>query len=373
MSPLLTPERVVVYRLSDLPPQLRRELPKGGEIERCLFFVARQQSAAIRGLFATLPEPHVENTAEGMGVSARVGRVLARGSMLASVLRPVELPPLDAADSSTFRFGFHAGTFEDAERSLLAGGAQLVNVRELLVTLAIIELLCQDGTPSRTATLVTGEGPTGEVQDLTPVEPGLFALDLKTERSLANAFIYDHSGGAAEATQCALAGVHRLTSERAGPEVSSLASGPGFFELVPGPRDPEQFVERLNEALLLLTDLEFFADEGLDDRDELSLRIEVWRSNRLFGLEVGLIHDWKTSRAIVWTYSMALPEPSLLHATLTSVSAEFGTEMKLLDAATDTEWVGLFNRGMNALNEFAARFEQAMNAILPPASADQTN
>ncbi|MFK7990510.1 MAG: hypothetical protein AB8I08_31100 [Sandaracinaceae bacterium] len=225
-------EHLVVFEPSELPACLQRALPPGAAPGRCMFWVARQGSVAVRELMAALPEEPITHVEEGMQLATTVSRVLSRGRLLADLVRPEEVAE-GRVKGWTYAIGFHTAAPDEVRETLRSLGHTLHPVDRVLASLLVLHATEADGAPSASLSgCVFNDGVPRRV-DLEKLEPGLFVSEGA------------HNGG--EGTVCSPDGRARVTLPRAGAvsvqlERARPALSPDRL------RDAERAVELINDV-----------------------------------------------------------------------------------------------------------------------------
>lgn len=168
-------ERILVYRVDDLPAALTGMLPEGAKPRGCLFWLAAESSTVMDELLDRLPEPEIDHVEEGLALCDVVSRVAARSAWLVDELDPAD----DRVYSSAWQAGFHAGDPDEVLRELEEMSVEILPIRGLLDDVALVEVTDDHGEPVDGMLLfrwIRDEGVGLQVME--PVAPGIYALSI---------------------------------------------------------------------------------------------------------------------------------------------------------------------------------------------------
>ena len=149
-------ETVVVFRPGDLPELICDVLPADAGPRRCLYFIARSKSPAIRALMDAVEEPPIDHVDEGMALVHRVGRLLGQCELLAELVNPEQGTGLPRYEG-VYNMGFHTADADAVEARLRQAGCALVPATELLEELIVLRVHDADRAPASSAQLVYDE------------------------------------------------------------------------------------------------------------------------------------------------------------------------------------------------------------------------
>ncbi len=182
---LLEADRVIVYRLRDLPRALTRDLAlEGSAAEDALFFLAPAASPILRELSEALPR----GAGDAGAATEAAGRLAARIATLSkkvegtrALLAPYELSPGVAMSSLRVAGSFHAGHPAEVE-AFLRARAELFPVALLLEEVALFELRSASGDALDEVIERSHVVNPFQRSDFKAIAPGLFVVDRRDER-----------------------------------------------------------------------------------------------------------------------------------------------------------------------------------------------
>lgn len=174
-------EAILVYRPGDLPSAVTQGLPADAGPRRCLFWLARSNSALPQRLFDAIPEPDLDHVGEGIQLVQGAARLLAQSPLTAELLRPEEVPPGGRITGGRYKAGFHTGDADQVEAWLRDQGARLLPIAPILARLLLIEVRDADGEPVsglQKSSRVVNAGFRSPIREGTP---GMYAVDRDDE------------------------------------------------------------------------------------------------------------------------------------------------------------------------------------------------
>ncbi|MDC0716428.1 SMI1/KNR4 family protein [Nannocystis bainbridge] len=227
ITSLLAGERLLVYRLRDLPPAFTEPVPAAGPLADKLFFLVAASSSIPDELFAAIPEPVCDASDDGRRIAEEMGRIAGHAFCLTDLIAP-EQQAIGGRRTIQVTTGFHTGSADAVEAWLRRRGCQLLPIDRWFAQLSFFTVRAADGAALDTVQMRSRVVNSGLRRPLAAVGRGIFVVD-RSDDEWQQFVLYHHPDGLKYGSEAPGPGEHCLEvalADLAPGQLTALELGP---------------------------------------------------------------------------------------------------------------------------------------------------